>query len=132
MAQIGNFGKLIVFETSDRKILNFKNFQRTISANWAKHGRIGKKPLSEFLNPELQEVTFTIVLSAQHGVRPRKTIETIENAIENGWVEFLVVGAAKVGKNRWKITKMSETWDVVMNNGELAKATMNLTLEEYL
>lgn len=132
MARIGNLGKLIIFETSDQKILNFNSFQRSVSANWGKHERIGKKPLSEFLNPELQEVTFKIVLDAQHGVRPRKTIENIEKAIETGQVEFLVVGAAKIGRNRWKIMKMSEAWDVVMNHGELIKATVSLTLEEYL
>lgn len=132
MAQIGNFGKLIVFETSDSKVLNFNNFQKTVSANWGKHERIGKKPLSEFLNPELQGLTFTIVLNAQHGVRPRKTMENIEKAIEKGQVESLVVGAAKVGKNRWKITQMSEAWDIVLSHGELMKATLNLTLEEYL
>lgn len=29
MAKIGNFGKLITFETSDAKVLNFNDFQRT-------------------------------------------------------------------------------------------------------
>lgn len=132
MAQIGSFGKLIVFETSDSRVLNFKDFQKTVSANWGKHERIGKKPLSEFLNPQLQGITFTVTLNAQHGVRPRKTLENIENAIESGRVESLVVGAGKVGKNRWKITQMSETWDTILSHGELMKATLNLTLEEYL
>lgn len=132
MAQIGNFGKLIVFETSDSKVLNFNNFQKTVSANWGKHERIGKKPRSEFLNPELQSITFTIVLNAQHGVRPRKTLESIERAVEKGQVETLVIGSARVGKNRWKIIQMSETWDTIYEHGELAKATLNLTLEEYL
>ena len=132
MAQIGNFGKLIVFETSDSKVLNFNNFQKTVSANWGKHERIGKKPQSEFLNPQLQSITFTIVLNAQHGVRPRRTLESIENAIESGRVESLVIGAAKVGKNKWKITQMSETWDTILSHGELMKASLDLTLEEYL
>lgn len=132
MAQIGNFGKLIVFETSDSKVLNFNNFQKTVSANWGKHERIGKKPQSEFLNPQLQSITFTIVLNAQHGVRPRRTLESIENAIESGRVESLVIGAARVGKNKWKITQMSETWDTILSHGELMKASLNLTLEEYL
>ena len=30
MGRIGNFGKLIVFETSDSRILNFTDYQRTI------------------------------------------------------------------------------------------------------
>lgn len=132
MAKIGNFGKLIVFETSDKRVLNFNGFQRTVSANWTSHERIGKKPKSEFLNPELQGLTFTIVLSARHGVRPRTTIETIEKAVESGRVESLVIGGKKVGKNKWKITQMGETWDTVLNKGELVQATLNLTLEEYV
>ena len=74
MGRIGNFGKLIVFETSDSRILNFTDYQRTISANWAKHERIGKKPQSEFLNPELMTVQFKVVLNAQHGVKPVENI----------------------------------------------------------
>ena len=30
MGRIGNFGKLIVFETSDSRILNFTDYQRMI------------------------------------------------------------------------------------------------------
>lgn len=132
MAKIGNFGKLIVFETSDKRILNFNSFQRTISGNWAIHERIGKKPQSEFLNPNLQSVTFTIILDAMHGVRPRRMIDTITNAVETGIVEDVIVGGQKIGKNKWKITQMGETWDVVLDGGELLRATLNLTLEEYL
>ncbi len=130
--KIGNFGSLIVFETSDQRILNFSSFQKTVSGNWATHDRIGKKPQSEFLNANLQQITFTITLNAQHGVKPRKTMENIEKAVEKGRVENLVVGGAKVGKNKWKITQMTEAWDIVMNCGEVQKATLNLTLEEYL
>lgn len=132
MAQIGNFGKLIVFETSDSKILNFNDFQKTVSARWGKHERIGKKPYSEFLGSDLQGLTFTITLNAQHGIRPRKTLEKIEKAVEQGQVETLVIGGKKVGKNKWKLTQMTETWDIILNHGELVKATLNLTLEEYL
>lgn len=132
MAKIGNFGKLITFETSDAKVLNFNDFQRTVSANWTKHERIGKKPQSEFLNAELQGLTFSIVLDARHGVRPRTTIESIEAAVESGRVESLVIGSKKVGKNKWKITQMGEVWNTVLNKGELVRATINLTLEEYV
>lgn len=132
MAKIGNFGKLIVFETSDKRILNFNSFQRTISGNWATHERIGKKPQSEFLNPNLQSVTFTIILDAMHGVRPRKTLDIITDAVETGIVEDVIVGGQKIGKNKWKITQIGETWDVVLDGGELLRATLNLTLEEYL
>lgn len=132
MGRIGSFGKLIVFETSDRKILNFTDYQRTISANWTSHERIGKKPQSEFLNPELATVQFKVVLSAQHGVRPWKTFHEITKAVEQGRVEKLVIGSHAVGSHKWKITQATQTLDTVMSGGEIQKMTVNLQLEEYL
>lgn len=132
MARIGNFGKIIIFETSDARVLNFNGFQKTVSGNWTTHERIGKKPQSEFLNANLQQITFTITLNAQHGVRPRSTMEKIEKAVEKGKVESLVIGGKKVGKNKWKITQMSEAWDIVMSGGQVQKATINISMEEYL
>jgi hypothetical protein len=132
MGKIGNFGKLITFEVSDKKVLTFNNFSKTVSGNWGTHERVGKKPQSEFLGPGLQQISFDIVLSANLGVKPRFVITNIEKAIEKGRVEYLVIGAKKVGSNKWKITQMSESWGVVMSKGELQRAEVSLTLEEYL
>lgn len=132
MAKIGNFGRLIVFETSDKKVLTPNGLQRTIQGNWIAHERIGKKPKSEFLNPSLQTMQFTITLNVCHGIRPRNTMEEIERAVETGSVEILVIGGKKVGKNYWKITQCSEAWDTMLNGGELVKATLTISLEEYV
>ncbi|MCD8294687.1 MAG: phage tail protein [Clostridia bacterium] len=132
MGKIGNFGKLIVFEVSEDKILTFSSMQRTVSANWGSHERIGKKPLSEFLSPNLQTVTLEVTLSAQHGVKPRDTLEAIASAVESGKVANLVIGKKKVGEHKWKITQSSETWDTLLTRGELYKASVSLTFEEYL
>lgn len=129
---IGNFGKLIVFETSDSRILNFDSWQRTISGNWASHDRIGKKPKSEFLNPNLQTVQFNIVLNAQHGVRPQEIANRIAKAVEKGQVETLVIGGQKIGSEKWKITQATEARDIVLNGGETVKCTLGLSLEEYI
>ena len=68
---IGHIGKTVVFETSDRKILNFTKMQRTVKGRWASHSRIGKKPKKQFLGPDADQLTFSITLNAEHGVRPR-------------------------------------------------------------
>ena len=122
MGRIGNFGKLIVFETSDSRILNFTDYQRTISANWAKHERIGKKPQSQF----------KVVLNAQHGVKPWKTFHEITKAVQQGRVEKLVIGNHAVGSHRWKIMQATQSNLVVMGTGEIQKMDVNLSLEEYL
>ncbi|BBF42012.1 hypothetical protein lbkm_0694 [Lachnospiraceae bacterium KM106-2] len=131
-SRIGNWGKDIVFETSDKKILTFNDFNQKVSARWSNHERIGKKPLSEFMGPDLRSITFNIVLSATLGVKPRKTMDKIEKCVQKGKVNSLVIGGKKIGKNKWKITSVNEKWDFVYARGLLAKATLSLTMEEYV
>lgn len=131
MARIGIFGKL-VFETSDKKILTFTDMQHKVSANYAQHKIIGKKPRSEFLNVDLREITFTIILDAQYGVKPRKQLEKIEYMLSEAYADYLVIGEKKVWKNKFVITNLSESWDVVYSGGELARATVDVTFQEYV
>lgn len=132
MATIGSWGTTVVFSTSDSKILTFKDFTRTVSSTWATHSRIGKKDQTEFLRPALQKITFTMELNALYGVRPRTIIDTLAKAVETGMVNTFVIGGKKVGTNQWKITDTSEAWDVVLDQGSLVKAKINVTMEEYL
>lgn len=132
MATIGSWGTVVVFSTSESKILTFDSFTRTVSSTWATHSRIGKKDQTEFLRPGLQKVTFTMELNALYGVRPRTILDTLAKAVEAGTVNTLVIGGKKVGANKWKITDTSEAWDIILNEGSLVKAKVNVTMEEYL
>ena len=132
MAQIGNLGKLIVFEVSSDKVQTFRNMTQAVSGRWATHNIIGGKPKSEFLGPGQRKGNLTINLSVNHGVRPRKTIERIERAVENGTPFFFVIGGKKVGSNQWVITDVSETWDKIIKDGVLVSASLTLTLAEYV
>ena len=129
---IGHIGKTVVFETSDRKILNFTKMQRTVKGRWASHSRVGKKPKKQFLGPDADQVTFNITLNAEHGVRPRKTVENIEKLIRTGKPQTVVIGSKKVGSNKYVITEISENWETILNKGEVVKITCDITLEEYL
>lgn len=129
---IGHIGKKIVFETSDAKILNFKKMQRTVKGRWASHSRIGKKPKKQFLGPDADQITFTITLNAEHGVKPRKTVGNIEKMIRTGKPQTVVIGKKKVGSHKYVITEISENWDTILNKGEVVKITCDITLEEYL
>lgn len=132
MATIGSWGNALVFSTSDSRILTFNNFARTVSATWANHSRIGKKDRTEFVRPDLQEVTFTIVLDATLGVRPRTMMDNLATAVENGTVNYLVIGGKRVGSYCWKIKKASEAWDIFLQQGQLVRAKVSVTMEEYL
>lgn len=132
MSVIGNLGSKIVFSTSDTKILTFNDFSQKISSKWATHDIIGKKAKSEFLGPELRSITLKIILNATLGVKPTAIINTLEKMVETGEAQVLVIGNKRIGNYLWKITSMSESWDVIYTKGELVKASISLTLEEYI
>lgn len=59
-------------------------------------------------------------------------MDYINHCVETGEVQMLVIGFRRVGKHRWKITNASTAYEVVYSRGELVKAKMTLTMEEYL
>lgn len=120
------------FKVSRNQVLTFKNFKREVSATWNSIDRIGMKPLTEFGGADLQKISFDVTLDASLGVRPIKLIKIIDRMIEAGEVNELVIGKKRVGKNKWAITKVTQSWDVILRGGELYKATMNLSLQEYV
>lgn len=131
MAKIGIFGR-IRFKVSDRQLLTFQDFKREISGSWNSMERIGKKPITVFAGPELQTITFKIFLDAGLGVPPREMLEKIEDMVERGTASYLIIGKQQVGNRRWVITKSSEAWEKILVKGELFRATLELTLQEYV
>ena len=130
--KVGALGNSLIFRVSDEKVLTFKNMKREVTGNWGSMERIGQKPLPNFQGPALQTITMEIKLDALLGIKPRKIIQKIENMVETGQAEILIIGQKRIGKNQWVITKSSEAWDTVMQKGELLRATLSLTLQEYL
>lgn len=131
MATVGNFGKLITFEVSSNKMLALSDFKRTVVGRWKKHEIIGAAPRPEFQGPDSDETTVTAILSAEHGVKPRATIERLESAVRSGEVYYLIIGGKRVGSGKVYISSISEEWDTIWSRGELVKATINITFAEY-
>lgn len=128
---IGTLGRNVVFEVSDDRVFTFSELTREVTSRWTNHEPQGVKPKPEFLGAGLQTASLTITLSATLGVRPRDVLETIENMVENGTAETLVIGNRPVGSNPFRLTGSSEAWNTVYNRGELARATLTISLEEY-
>ena len=128
---IGTLGPNLIFTVSDDYVLTFDGMTRDVSSRWATHETPGVKPRAEFLGPGLQSVSLPITLSASLGVKPRLMLDVVEQMVETGDSEYLILGYRPVGKNRFRVTASSETWDVIYNQGELARAKLTLTLEEY-
>lgn len=132
MGVVGNFGSKITFETSDRKILTFSGLTQKISGKYAKHTVIGQKDRPEFTGPGSRSISFKVMLDVTLGIKPREIMDRIEEAAENGEVEYLVIGGRPVSRNKFYILSVSEAFDVVMSHGEIARATLTISMEEYL
>lgn len=128
--RIGNIGKTVIFSTSSKRVLTFGKMDHTVKGRWATRPRFKKKPRRQFLGPDTDTITFTVELNALHGVKPRKTAQDIEKLVRTGKPQNVVIGGKKIGK--YVITEMSEAWERVLDHGEVAKITCDLTLEEYL
>jgi hypothetical protein len=127
---IGTLGS-IVFEVSDKKVLTFKGMTRDVSGRWTEHEVMGAKPKPEFLGPGNQKINLPITLSANLGVRPRRVLEMVETMVESGDAEYLIINCRPVGRHPFRLTSSSETWGDMYRHGELAKANLTITLEEY-
>lgn len=131
MAKVGTFGT-IRFTVSDQRLLTFSGLKREVKGKWNNIERIGSKPLTVFSGADLQTITLTIIIDAGLGVAPRKILGQIEKMVENGSAEYLIIGKKQVGSKRWVIIKSSEAWEQVMVKGELFRASVDLTLQEYV
>ena len=127
---IGTMGP-IVFEVSDKVVLTFKGMTRDVSGRWVEHEVMGVKPKPEFLGPGNQKINLPITLSAALGVKPRKMLELVEDMVESGDAEYLILKCRPVGRHPFRLTASSETWGDMYGHGELAKANLTITLEEY-
>lgn len=128
---IGFYGD-IVFETTDKRILHFSGLQRSASSRWATHDVIRKKPASEFIGPDLDQISFTVDVRADHGVNPLIEIDKWLRKCRSGTVETFVIGNKGFGLDKWSVKSVSQSFNVIYNKGEVFSASVNVTLEEYV
>ena len=55
----------------------------------------------------------------------------VERMVESGDAEYLIIKGRPVGRHPFRLTASSETWGDMYGHGELAKANLTITLEEY-
>lgn len=128
---IGNWGKIIKFEVTSKKMLTFSDFKRTVSGRWNEHPIIGEKTKTEFAGTDAGNVSMEITLSAEQGVNPRAILDKLEKAVESGNVDYLYIGGKKVGTGKMVLESVSETWDEIWKQGELVRARATLVFKEY-
>ncbi|MEK3996672.1 phage tail protein [Psychrobacillus sp. FSL K6-2365] len=128
---IGYFGN-VKFVSNSKKILTFSDMKYDSTVRNEKHGVIGRKPIKEYIGPELDTVSFTILLSAANGVKPRTELEVWHRMKHRQEARLLVIGGKILGTDKWTVESVSSSWDIIWNKGELYSCKVDITLEEYI
>ena len=130
MAKVGNWGRYLKFAVSSDRVLTFDNFRLDSAVRTSKHNMVGAKPKLEFDGPDLDTVSMEIKLSALKGVRPRDIEKKLRGHIRRGAVAPLVEGGRAILR-RAMLTKISESYGIVVRGGRVAEITVQATWTEY-
>ncbi len=130
MAQIGSFGDL-TFKVSDKFVHTFDGMNWNFSAKYATHDRHIKADLLEYMGPEIETISFSMVLSVFLGVTPLKQIKKIREMIKKGYARRLVIGGKVYGNYKWVMESGSVEMQRFDKKGNLWAAKIKVTLKEY-
>lgn len=120
------------FEVSNTRALPINEFKRQTAGRYNSFDRIGKKPLTDYTGPGLDQIGFTVDLKTSLGVEPRDVLDHWASLADAGTTNILVLGGKVIGSNLWLVKSVSQTWGEVDGNGRILSATMELAFEEYV
>lgn len=126
---LGSWGS-VVFEVTADRLRTWTDMRRSGEARYAEHEVHLGKPLSEFLGPGLDQITFSVRLDAARGVDPADEIEELQEARDSGEVRTLLIADEVVFD--CTLRAMNEQHTRHDGKGGLLVATVELTFKEYV
>lgn len=131
MAIVGAYGD-VVFEVSSTTAKTIDNVTWSGKARHSTHSRHLNNALTEFTGVDPDGMTFDLELSAYLGVNPMTELVKLWEYERKGLPQPLVIGDKAYGKYRWSLISHSIKLKNYDNYGNLTRATVSVTLQEYL
>lgn len=128
--QVGSMGD-IPFVVTYGKIRTFSDYGRSGSGRWAKHDLIGRKPVMEFLGPDVEKVSMKIQLRTDHGINPESELGMLRKMRDTGAVFPFILGGAPVSDNYWLLEDIGENVSYWRAGGKILSVSVDITLTEY-
>lgn len=126
---IGSLGQL-PFVCSRKKVLTFTDLSKENAVRWAKHDVIGKKPVLEYIGPDLSSVSMTIRFDLALGAPPIVYLNRLKRMLENRQYKTLIIGGEFIG--RYVLESVSEVRKFHNGAGICQVAVVTITLTEYV
>ena len=131
MALIGAYGG-VPFQVSSDVVRTLEDAEWWGKARWSTHDRHLGHALTEFTGLEPDGFTFDMQLSAYLGIDPMQSLAMLWGYLRQGKPQPLVLGEKAYGKYRWSLTDMKIRLQNFDTHGNLLRATVSVTLQEYL
>ena len=128
--QVGSMGD-IPFVVTYGKIRTFSDYGRSGSGRWAKQDLIGRKPVMEFLGPDVEKVSMKIQLRTDHGINPESELGRLRKMRDTGAVFPFILGGAPVSDNYWLLEDIGENVSYWRAGGKILSVSVDITLTEY-
>ncbi len=128
--QVGSMGD-IPFVVTYGKIRTFSDYGRSGSGRWAKHDLIGRKPVMEFLGPDVEKISMKIQLRTDHGINPESELGRLRKMRDTGAVFPFILGGAPVSDNYWLLEDIGENVSYWRAGGKILSVSVDITLTEY-
>lgn len=125
---IGYLGE-IVFETSDKKILNFADMKISLAPRWGKHEPVMTIPKSEFIGPGAKNISFVMNLNVNNQINPRQQYERLMELANKGEVLPFFLKEKPVGN--FVIKNLDISLKTIDNQGGVWNGNVSISLEEY-
>ena len=122
---------LIMFEVSSERVLTFKNLTRRNSVRFAKHDTLLRKPVSQYIGPDLDNLSLKIILDTQWGVSPREEYNKLMRIQQNGQLVIILIGWTVLGSFRFRIDNLGILKSLVDHRGTVLRAEVDINFEEY-
>jgi phage protein U len=123
---------VIIFEVSDEKVLTFSDFTRNTGVRFATNDVLLRKPVSQYVGPSLEKVSFKIILRAKFGVNPKVEFDKLIKLQHDGTTLTVMLGSSLLGAHKWRIVDLGIPYENIDNKGICISSTVSISLEEYV
>ena len=121
----------VPFIVSKNYVRTFDGYSRSGSGRWANHNIIGAKPIAEFIGPDAEKISFSMLLRSDMGISPNNELNSLHKLRDEGRYFSLVIGGQKIGSNSWVIESIGESVNFWDKFGNILSVKVDITLAEY-
>ena len=127
----GIAGKVLGKLLGESRVETFKNYNRRMRANYAKHDLIGQTSIMEYVGTDTERITLTILLVASLGTDIKKEMKKLRDMLTYHEAHYFIIGSELIGWDRWVVTELVERQKAHDIFGNVLWSEVDLTLESY-